>query len=185
MADPTTRFDLVYDRHYRDVLAYCMRRTEPADARAAANRVMEIAWRKLDDLPSGDETLPWLYGVARKVLGHHWRGIRRRRRLENELRAQRGRTQVDPGQVVVMREELEHVLEASALLNDRDREILRLAGWEGLSHRQIADILGCSVATVDQRFHRAKRRLAEKYDTVTHARTLRRVVGLDNPGGAR
>lgn len=185
MAGSKTRFDLVYDRHYRDVLAYCLRRADPADARAAANQVMEIAWRKIDELPAGDETLPWLFGAARKVLSHHWRGMRRRRRLEIELRAQRSRSQVDPGQVVVMREELERVLEASSLLNERDQEILRLAGWEGLSHRQIAKILNCSVASVDQRFHRAKRRLAEKYDTVTHARTLRRVVGLDNPGGAR
>ncbi len=185
MADPTTRFDLVYDRHYRQVLAYCLRRTEPTDARAAANRVMEIAWRRLDELPADDAALPWLYGVARKVLSHHWRGLRRQRKLEDELRMEPRPCQVDPGQVIVMREELEHVLEAAALLGERDREILRLAGWEGLSHRQIADMLGCSVASVDQRFHRAKRRLADKYDAVTHARTLRKVVGLENPGGRR
>jgi len=176
-------FDRFYNRHYRHVLAYCLRRVAPIDAHAAANEVMSIAWQRAGDVPGGDDALPWLYGVARNVLSHHWRSSRRRRRLEAALRSQPSPTTHDPEQVVIMRDELEQVLEAAALLSRRDREVLRLAGWEGLSHRQIADMLGCSIATVDQRFHRAKHRLAEKYDTITHARTLRRAVRGGESGG--
>ncbi|CAN5440335.1 hypothetical protein BH24ACT9_BH24ACT9_03500 [soil metagenome] len=30
---------------------------------------MLVAWRRIDDVPTGEEARPWLYGVARKVLG--------------------------------------------------------------------------------------------------------------------
>lgn len=177
------RFDEVYDRHYRDVLAYCQRRVGPLDAQAAANEVMAVAWRRLDDLPSGDRALPWLYGVARNVLSHHWRATRRRRRLEAELRGQAMDRPLNPEHVVVMRDELDRVLEAASRLSNRDQEILRLAGWEGLSHGQIAEMFGCSVAAVDQRLHRAKRRLADKYIAATEPRTLGRVVERNAGGG--
>ena len=83
-----------------------------------------------------------------------------------------------------MREELDRVLEAASHLSDRDQEILRLAAWEGLSHRQLAEVFGCSVAAVDQRLHRAKRRLADQYEAATEPSALRRAVGR-NPRGGR
>ena len=59
------------------------------------------------------------------------------------------------------------VLEAATHLNPGDREILNLAAWEGLAHRQIAEVLGCSIAAVDQRLHRAKQRLAKQYHALS------------------
>jgi DNA-directed RNA polymerase specialized sigma24 family protein len=38
-----------------------------------------------------------------------------------------------------------------------------LAAWDELPHRDIADLLGCSVDAVDQRLHCARRRLARQY----------------------
>lgn len=68
------------------------------------------------------------------------------------------------------------VLEAASHLNARDREVLDLAAWEGLPHREIAEILGCSIAAVDQRLHtsrstRSQVRATERwYSTTTPAR---------------
>jgi RNA polymerase sigma-70 factor (ECF subfamily) len=184
MPQPHGRFDRIYEAHYRHVLAYCLRRVGPTDAAAAANEVMSIAWQRIEDVPTGESELPWLYGVARKVLSHHWRAVRRRGRLAAEVQADPPTLPRDPEQVVVMRIELERVLDALALLSESDQEVLRLAAWEGLSHRQIAELLECAVTTVDQRLHRAKRRLAEKYTAVDHARVLRRVVDRRRSGGA-
>jgi RNA polymerase sigma-70 factor (ECF subfamily) len=183
VVDRQAAFDEIYERHYRSVLAYCIRRVGPLEARSVANEVMAIAWRRFDDLPPGDEVRPWLYGVARRVLAHHWRSGRRRRRLVGTIRDQERESPVDPGTVVVMRDEFRRVLAALEELGDQDREVLRLAGWEGLSHREIAGILGCSVAAVDQRLHRAKRRLADKYRAIEHAAALRRSIGIERSGG--
>jgi Sigma-70, region 4 len=51
---------------------------------------------------------------------------------------------------------------------DADREILTLAGWEGLDAGQIAVVLGCSRNAARIRLHRARRRFAaELHDTRT------------------
>ena len=40
-----------------------------------------------------------------------------------------------------------------------DREALRLVEWDGLSHAQAAQVLGCSANAVAARLHRARARL--------------------------
>ena len=49
-----------------------------------------------------------------------------------------------------------------ARLSSGDRELLTLAGWEGLSPNQIAEVLGCRVGTVRVRLHRARKRFARE-----------------------
>jgi DNA-directed RNA polymerase specialized sigma24 family protein len=46
-------------------------------------------------------------------------------------------------------------------LPDAYREALRLVNWEGCSHAEAAQILGCSVNAVALRLHKAKARLRE------------------------
>lgn len=45
-------------------------------------------------------------------------------------------------------------------LSDRDREILLLTTWDGLSGRRAAAALGCSPGTFAVRLHRARTRFA-------------------------
>ena len=47
---------------------------------------------------------------------------------------------------------------------DDDQEIVQLAMWEELSASDIATVLGISRAAVDQRFTRAKKRLARQLE---------------------
>jgi RNA polymerase sigma-70 factor (ECF subfamily) len=167
MSTNEERFDRMYDRYFQEVLAYCLRRVATADGYAAANEVFEIAWRRIDDVPDDETARAWLYTVARRVVYRYWRSVSRRRRLLGRTRA------IDPpapapDEVVVRRAELDGVLEALEQLKLPDRELLRLAAWEELPHVEIAECLGCSVAAVDQRLHRAKRRLAAEYDRVMH-----------------
>ena len=46
-------------------------------------------------------------------------------------------------------------------LSPRDREVLRLAAWEGLDPREMGLALGCSSNAAAIRLHRARRRLEE------------------------
>jgi RNA polymerase sigma-70 factor (ECF subfamily) len=165
------RFDRLYEQYFQEVLAYCLRRVVTEDGYAAANEVFEIAWRRIEDVPDDEAARAWLYTVARRVVYRYWRGVSRFRRLLRRT------TVVDvpvpaPDEVVVRRAELDGVLEALALLKPPERELLRLAAWEELPHGEIAESLGCSVAAVDQRLHRAKRKLAAEYDRVMHTPRL-------------
>ena len=71
-------FDRLYRAHHSAVLAYCLRRLAPSDAHDVVSEVFTIAWRKIEARPADDKIRSWLYGIAYRVLSHHWRGRRRR-----------------------------------------------------------------------------------------------------------
>ena len=144
------RFEEIYRRHRAAVAAYARRRA-PADA--AEDVVAEtflVCWRRLERVP--DEPLPWLYAVARKTLANQ------RRAAARQATTAGGERSVDTAGF-----EGDPALgTAFARLSERDREVLRLVSWEGLSLRDAAAVLGCSAVACRVRFHRAKRRLAKQ-----------------------
>lgn len=150
------RFEEIYAACHDPVLGYVLRRT--ANGEDAADVLAETfltAWRRLDDVPGGDEARPWLYGVARRVLANHHRGERRRTALGDRLRAELAEVAppVQDGDLAVL-------AEAFHELPEHERELLSLVSWEGLDTGQIATVLGCSRNAVRVRLHRARRRFA-------------------------
>jgi RNA polymerase sigma-70 factor, ECF subfamily len=76
------------------------------------------------------------------------------------------------------------VHEALHRLHPRDREILLLAEWEGLSHAQIGAVMGCLAVTARGRLHRARRRFRAVYDELSGERPARVVGALSHEGGS-
>lgn len=132
------------------VHAYALRRTDPEMAQEVTAETFLIAWRRRDKLPA--EPLPWLYGIARRVLANQRRSASRRAALSARLDAQPAS---EPPS-----HERHGVIEALARLGERDREVLLLIAWEGLSTQEAATALGCSNTAFAVRLHRARRRLA-------------------------
>lgn len=176
-ASRSHRFDELYEGHFRDVLAYCLRRGPADDAYDSANEVFAIAWRRIEDVPQGESARPWLFVVAKRVLYRRRRGLKRFRRLTDKVGSVSEADQPDPVTVVIRRAEYDGVVEAASRLSHQDREVLTLAAWEGLPHREIAQILGCSIAAVDQRLHRAKQRLAKQYHALGYYREFPQAAG--------
>jgi len=123
------------------------------EAGDAAAEVFTVAWRRLGRVPAEPETLPWLYGVARRVVANQERSARRRLRLEAKATAP-PETIEPPGPTGV------DVEAAFLRLGQADREVLRLAAWEELQPAEIAAVLGCSANAAAVRLHRARQRLA-------------------------
>lgn len=178
-------FNRFYEQHYPQILAYCVRRAPRADADDAVSEVFAVAWRRRDDIPNRERALPWLLGTARRVLSHQRRGAHRARRLAERVTAMREPPAPTPDVVVVQRQEYARVREAVDKLRPGDREVLLLAAWEGLSHHQISEALGCSQAAVDKRLARAKQRLARQYETHTGLNTHRPPASAAGGGGSR
>lgn len=148
--------------HYAAVVAYVRRRTSvPADAQDAVAETFTTAWRRVAEVPEGDAGRAWLYGVARRVLANQRRGDRRRTGLTVRLRSQEEGT-VDVEGPVLAADDRRIVLTGLGRLREADREILRLAVWEELPHRDIAAVLGCAESAVAVRLHRARSRLARE-----------------------
>lgn len=145
----------LFEAHYDALLAYARRRAgELADAEEVVADTFVIVWRRLDDLPvETAERLPWLMGIARRVVLNQRRSTRRRAKLQDRMRIAAAAGQASPSA-------LPPVTDAMTRQSETDREILRLIAWEGLSHAEVAIVLGISANAAAIRLHRARARLA-------------------------
>lgn len=151
---PRARFEALFEAHYGAVLAYARRRGSSDVGADVAAATFEVAWRRLDEVPH--EALPWLYGVARRLLANTRRADVRRERLWSRLRA------LGPAQPADVAAEEPGAREALARLRPQDREVLMLVAWEGLNPEAAASSLGISAGAFAVRLHRARQRLEEE-----------------------
>ena len=123
----------------------------------------EVAWRRFDDLPAGDEALPWLISVARNHLRNHRRRLRRDRGLLGRLGPPE--MVVGPGAPGV--DDWRAVRQALSRLGAADRELVLLVAWDELSPAQAAAVLGITPGAARTRLHRARSRLAADIEAQT------------------
>lgn len=154
------KFRRIFDLHLPAVQRYCVRRLSVADANDAVSEVFLAVWRRIDDVPDGDETFPWLIGVARNAVRNMQRAGRRSARLA--VKAHGVAVDQDPGPEpqVVRAAEYSEVAAALETLSDTDREVIRLRAWEELTVPEMAVVLGCSEAAASKRIVRATARLS-------------------------
>jgi RNA polymerase sigma-70 factor (ECF subfamily) len=154
------RFEQIYEEHREAVQAFVRRRAPESLVEDVVSETFLVCWRRFDRVP--DEPLPWLYAVARKTLANH------RRRLERDERVGTAASE----SAVAEPEPVGDTVLAAAFsgLSERDREVLRLVAWEGLSLGEAAVVLGCSAVACRVRYHRAKTRLARRLEAETNFR---------------
>lgn len=151
------RFAAVYTGCHGDVYRYMSRRlSAPSDVADLVAETFAVVWRRLAELPAAPQDRLWVFGIARRVLSQHHRSAVRRERLERRLGALRPTTAEDNDDSADAVAAVQH---AVALLRERDREVVRLILWDGLSHTEAAVVLGCSPNAVALRLHKAKQRL--------------------------
>ena len=164
LSDAESRFVTIYESHVRSVYVYCRRRVAADRVDDVVADVFLTVWKKIDLLPTGDSALPWIYGIAYRVVLHQWRGASRQRRLSQRL-GQLGHAGVAlPEEHILQSYESQQVLEATSRLKRTDQEILRLSMWEELSHAETATVLGLSPEAVRQRLSRALKSLTQEFN---------------------
>jgi RNA polymerase sigma-70 factor (ECF subfamily) len=158
-AERRRRFEALFSEYRSDMVAYCgWRAGSASDAQDAVADVFLTAWRRLDDLPEGDPARVWLYATARRVIANQRRSRRRRSALQERLKLEAATVPPEPSSEKAL------VREALVRLGPRDREVLLLAEWEGLSPAQIGVVLGCLTVTARGRLHRARRRFRTVFE---------------------
>ena len=168
-----TRFESIYREHRLPVLAYCMRRTQPSDAADACSETFLVALRRIDDIPPPPETLPYLYGIAARVVSNQLRALHRRSRLDQKLGNLAVAPPADPSALIVQSSRDEEVIAAVRKLKPKDREIVMLYAWEDLTRDVIAEMMGMTRAAVDQRIHRSYQRLGRILDPTLEKRAIK------------
>lgn len=94
-------------------------------------------------------------GYLRTAVVNRSRSVLRRRRTARAHAPQRALTPVDPADRAVLAEEHREVLTALDTLPPRQREVVVLRYWSGLSEAEIAGTLGISTGTVKSTASRA------------------------------
>ncbi|GAA3210623.1 RNA polymerase sigma factor [Microbacterium terregens] len=165
-------FDEVFSANYALIVRYAERRLPTTSlAEDVAAETFAAAWIRWS-VGEGVE-LPWLYRVAANKVVDHYRSSSRRQAIEEALARAAGEAH---GEL----DWLDRIALQRALLKlaARDREVIMLTYWEGLSASDIAVVIDASVASVWATLSRARKKLrAALEDSADHP--IARKGGID------
>ena len=156
MSTSQAEFSAYYREHYPVVARYIERRLDDTEtARELAADVFRVVWQKQRALPQRS----WLMVTARNLLGNEYRRRGRQRALVERAAA---------NVPVAASGDTDLVNALLDGLDEKHREVLRLAYWDELSGAEMAALLGCSVNAVWLRLSRARaaaQAVLERLDT--------------------
>ena len=159
MDDAEGRFRMLFASTYPTLARYARHRgLSGVDVDDLVAGTYEVAWRRLDIVPNGDGTLPWLLAVERNLLRNHLRRQRREHAVMERLGPPRDE---GSGIQTVSWQDIRRALDR---LSEADRELVLLVAWDGLSPAQAALALGLTSGAARTRLHRARGRMAQLLD---------------------
>ncbi|PTX55020.1 RNA polymerase sigma-70 factor (ECF subfamily) [Melghirimyces profundicolus] len=145
---------------------------DPDEAKDATQDIFIKLHSRLKNFRHSSRLSTWVYRVATNHLLDQLRRAKRERtrrinRPWKEVTHLRNDPRSEDPAVVVNQEEVRQIVgEAVDELPDLYRTVIVLHYQQGLSYREIAEILGVSPRTVGTRIHRAKARLRSRLDPV-------------------
>jgi RNA polymerase sigma factor (sigma-70 family) len=158
-----TAFGELYERHAAAIYNHCFRQTANWSlAEDLTSAVFLQAWRRRSDVRFlGDSALPWLLGVATNLVRNQQRTLRRYQAALRRLPPPPNESDFVDDLAGRMDDErtVRRLLGLVQRLPRRDREVLVVCAWDGLSYTEAAVALGVPVGTVRSRLSRARRRL--------------------------
>jgi RNA polymerase sigma-70 factor, ECF subfamily len=136
------------------------------DALEVAQEAFFRAYRKIKSFQGGSSFYTWLYRIAVNMAIDSQRRQRRNpldfRDTMDGLFEEQDEVARDPFSDVHDRELREKLISAINDLTPEHRAVIILRTVEGLSYKDIGEILGCSEGTVMSRLHYARKKLQEK-----------------------
>ena len=125
------------------------------------------AYQKASTFRGGSSVKAWLYRIAINRAHDELRRIRRKREISLES-AEIGRLELDESRtasaeaLAAVRELERHVAMALSEMREEYRTALMLREMEGLTYREIAELLGWPLGTVQIRVHRGRLELRSR-----------------------
>jgi RNA polymerase sigma factor (sigma-70 family) len=151
----------VFDAYSGQVYRFLRRRMldggSVVDADDLTAEVFAVTWRRRADIPH-DAILAWLYGVARNVLAAHARRQPSTTVAIDDDADDYIDEMSDPAELVT---DSVHLREAWQQLSARERQVLALVAWEGLSEESVAEVLGIKIGSASSAISRARQRFRE------------------------
>lgn len=145
----------MFGRHARELLRYCTRRVGPQLAEDVVAETFLVAHERRHRFdPQRGELLPWLYGIATRLLRRHVRDeIRALKRVPHLDEAGHDDTAADR---VDAQRSIARLSVVLAKLPRRQRDVLMLYAVAELEYAQIAAALEIPLGSVQSSLHRAR-----------------------------
>jgi RNA polymerase sigma factor (sigma-70 family) len=153
-------FEALYRESRDDVYGYVagLLRDRSA-AEEVTSQAFERAWRKRRQLDRRRGTpRAWLFGIARNAALDE---LRRRSRVAPDREAESAMPTANPAEVAVDRAVLRQALDS---LTGRERELVALKFFAGLSNAEIAAVIRTSETNAGTRLHRVIEKLRRSID---------------------
>ena len=175
-------FGELFERHGRAIYNYCFRQT--ADWTVAEDLVSTVfleAWRRRDQELQPGKVLAWLYGIATNVCRNCQRS---RHRHEAALaRLSLPEPTADFAEDLLERVDdqtrMGELLRLTAKLTRRQRDVLILCAWSGLSYEDAGLALGLPPGTVKSNLSRARERMRELAASYGHIQSEHVIMGKE------
>ena len=163
--DAQAAFEALYRESRNDVYAYVaglLRDRSAADDVTAL--AFERAYRKRRSFnPKRGSHRAWLFGIARNAALDELRRRKRQAELVTEPADESGIPADEAADVALRRAALR---QAMATLSSRDRELVALKFFAGLSNPEIAQVIGTSESNAGTKLHRVIEKLRRACDEV-------------------
>jgi RNA polymerase sigma-70 factor (ECF subfamily) len=159
-------FDVLYRRYLDRVYAYAFYQLgDHHDAEDATERTFLAALRGLPSFRDRGATFrAWLFSIAHNTIANAHRSRSRRRAEPLPASWDSAAPDADPAGLVTRAEELRRVLRAVEALPEDRRQVVLLRFADGLTSREIAEVLDRSPGAVRVLLHRALRDLSTLLD---------------------
>jgi RNA polymerase sigma-70 factor (ECF subfamily) len=158
--------DLVSKYHQKVYTVILGLLRNPDDAMEVAQETFFRAYRKIKSFHGGASFYTWLYRIAVNIAIDAQRKQKRnpldfRETMDGVLEEQ-NEVAKDPFSDVHDKELRERLIKAINDLTPEHRAVIILRTIEGLSYKDIGEIMGCSEGTVMSRLHYARKKLQHK-----------------------
>jgi RNA polymerase sigma-70 factor (ECF subfamily) len=155
-------FELLYHRYVRSVFGFALRRLRDRQrAEDAVQETFAAVWRSAGSYkPDRGPAAPWLYAIARNAIVDRMRARHEPPAEAPDLPS----SEPGPGDRAETSYVSWRVHRALEELPPKEREVVELAYWSGLSQSEVAEFLHIPLGTVKTRTRSALSRLAEVLD---------------------
>jgi RNA polymerase sigma-70 factor (ECF subfamily) len=149
-------FELLFRRYQPRIRRFLEPKTwRPQLVDEILNDTMLVIWRKAGTFNLRSTVSTWILGIALR------RGLKANQRTDRAiaLESDAGSAACDLEEHVFRKELRARLDRALESLSPEQRAVVVLTYFEGYSYREIAELVGCPVATVKTRMFHARRRL--------------------------